>query len=61
MKTEAIRIVKSAGDMLKLQNSLDRRIARIRLFFFGSMVALTLTAALVLILYVKGAGCPSVY
>ena len=58
MKTEAIRIVKSAGDMLKLQNSLDRRIARLRLFFFGSMVALTLTAALVLTLYFQGFPCP---
>jgi len=58
MKTEAIKIVKSAGDMLKLQNHLDRRIARLRLFFFGSMVALTLTSVLALILYVKGFPCP---
>ena len=58
MKTEAIRIVKSAGDMLKLQKELDRKIVQLHLFFFGSMVALTLTSVLALILYVKGFPCP---
>jgi hypothetical protein len=53
MKTEAIKIVKSAGDMLKLQNSLDRRIARLRLFFMGSVVALSIVCVIALLIYFK--------
>ena len=53
MKTEAVRIVKSAGDMLKLQNHLDRRIARLRLFFMGSVVALSIVCVIALLIYFR--------
>ena len=53
MKTEAIRIVKSAGDMLTLQKELDRRIARLRLFFMGSVVALSIVCVIALLIYFK--------